>query len=122
MGTYYFDSHYVSHYAMGQTLMQEGTFWLDDEVRYPISYGAICPKAEECKNLLVPVALSSSHAAYGSIRMEPTYMVLAQSAATAAALAVSEGSSVQNLCYDRLKNRLLQDGVILNKGEENDET
>lgn len=122
MGTYYFDSHYVSRFAMGQTVMQEGSFWLDDEVRYPVSYGAICPKAEECKNLLVPVALSASHAAYGSIRMEPTYMVLAQSAATAAALAVSEGSSVQMLCYARLKNRLLQDGVILNNGEDDDET
>jgi hypothetical protein len=122
MGTYYFDSHYVSRFAMGQSVMEEGSFWLDDEVRYPISYGAICPKAKECKNLLVPVALSASHAAYGSIRMEPTYMVLAQSAATAAALAVSEGSSVQVLCYDKLKPRLLQDGVILNKGEDDDET
>lgn len=114
MGTYYFDSHFVSRFVKEQTVMEEGSFWLDDEVRYPVSYGAICPKAEECKNLLVPVALSASHAAYGSIRMEPTYMVLAQSAATAAALAVIEGCSVQTLSYDSLRNRLLQDGVILN--------
>lgn len=61
-------------------------------VPYPISYRSIIPKEEECKNLLVPVCLSASHIAYGSIRMEPVFMVLAQSAAIAAAEAINTGS------------------------------
>jgi hypothetical protein len=56
---------------------------------YPISYGSIIPKKEDCTNLFVPVAVSASHIAYGSIRMEPVFMILGQSAATAAAISAS---------------------------------
>ena len=64
-------------------------------------------------NLLVPVCLSASHAAYGSIRMEPVFMILGQSAGTAAALAIDEGVAVQDLAYEKLKARLAKDGQRL---------
>jgi len=80
---------------------------------YPISYRSIVPKANECANLLVPVCLSASHIAYGSIRMEPVFMVLGQSAATAAAHAIDEGVPVQRVDGDKLRRRLLSDRQIL---------
>ena len=80
---------------------------------YPISYRSIVPKAAECENLLVPVCLSATHIAYGSIRMEPVFMILGQSAATAAVLALDNKSSVQKLRYEILRARLLADKQIL---------
>jgi hypothetical protein len=80
---------------------------------YPISYRAIIPKGEECENLLVPVCLSSSHIAYGSIRMEPVFMILGQSAAAAAAMAIDEGVAVQRISYEKLGARLLEDRQVL---------
>src|SRR5690606_26305824 len=80
---------------------------------YPISYKAIVPKTGEVENLLVPVCVSSSHIAYGSIRMEPVFMVLGQSAATAMAIAMDDGISVQQVPYEKLKTRLLADGQVL---------
>ena len=80
---------------------------------YPISYRAIVPKAAECANLLVPVCLSASHIAFGSIRMEPVFMVLGQSAATAAVHAIDEEVAVQQVAYDRLRARLVADGQVL---------
>ncbi len=80
---------------------------------YGIGYGAIVPKRGECTNLLVPVACSASHIAYGSIRMEPVFMVLAQSAAVAAGLAIEQGTSVQDVPYSLLRERLLQLGQVL---------
>ena len=71
------------------------------------------PKRGQVDNLIVPVALSSSHIAFGSIRMEPVFMVLAQSAATAAAIAVDRGVAVQDVPYDELRARLLKDGQVL---------
>jgi hypothetical protein len=77
---------------------------------YPIDYGAILPKKAECGNLFVPVCLSASHIAYGSIRMEPVFFALGQSAATAAALAIKSGCAAQDLDYTRLAARLVADG------------
>ena len=71
------------------------------------------PKAAECTNLLVPVCLSASHIAYGSIRMEPVFMVLGQSAATAAVQAIEHGCDVQALDYAGLRKQLLADKQIL---------
>ena len=76
---------------------------------YPVAYRSIVPKEAECTNLLVPVALSATHIAYGSIRMEPVFMVLGQSAGTAAAEAIDAHVSVQKLDYLRLRDRLLAD-------------
>lgn len=107
LATYWFDSHVVSRYVDEEgALHDEGTFW-DKENIYPVSYRSICPKENECTNLLVPVCLSASHAAYGSIRMEPVYMVLGQSAAVAAVLAIENNKSVQRLSYPKLKQALL---------------
>ena len=80
---------------------------------YPISYRAIVPKTEECTNLLVPVAMSASHIAYGSIRMEPVFMILGQSAATAAALAIDANVDAQDVDYQTLAERLRAEGQIL---------
>src|SRR5258705_1327529 len=77
---------------------------------YPIPYRAIIPKESECTNLFAPVALSASHIAYGSIRMEPVFMVLGQSAATAAVQSIDGGMSVQKVDYVKLRERLLADG------------
>ena len=71
------------------------------------------PKKEECENLLVPVCVSSSHIAFGSIRMEPVFMILGQSAATAASMAIEEKVAVQELEYGKLRERLLKSGQIL---------
>jgi hypothetical protein len=80
---------------------------------YRIDYGSILPKAHECENLLVPVAMSASHVAYGSIRMEPVFMVLGHSAGAAAALALEENVSVQRVPYEKLRARLVEGGQIL---------
>jgi hypothetical protein len=76
---------------------------------YPVSYRSIVPKEAECDNLLVPVCLSSSHMAYGSIRMEPVFMILGQSAATAAAMAIDNNLPVQKVDYAKLRERLIAD-------------
>src|SRR5205085_814822 len=76
---------------------------------YPISYRSIVSKKGECSNLLVPVCLSATHIAYGSIRMEPVFMVLAQSAAVAASMAVDSKKSVQDIDVSLLKKTLLTD-------------
>ena len=78
-----------------------------------MSYRAIVPKKEECVNLLVPVCLSASHVAYGSIRMEPVFMILGQSAGTAAALAIDGQTALQDVHYDALKERLIEQGQRL---------
>ena len=80
---------------------------------YGIAYGSLTPQREEVTNLLVPVCVSSSHIAYGSIRMEPVFMILGQSAATAAALALRRGIPVQDVDYAELRARLIRDGQIL---------
>jgi hypothetical protein len=74
------------------------------------------PRVGECENLFVPVAVSASHIAYGSIRMEPVFMILGQSAATAAALAIDAGLPVQQVPYTALRERLLADGQVLEHG------
>jgi len=80
---------------------------------YPISYRSIRPKAAECTNLLVPVCLSASHIAYGSIRMEPVFMVLGQSAATAAVHAIEQGVGLHQIDLAQFKARLEKDGQVL---------
>jgi hypothetical protein len=64
----------------------------------------------------VPVAMSSSHIAYGSVRMEPVFLILGQSAGTAAALALDDKVDVQALSYDKLRKRLIADGQVLETG------
>jgi len=114
LAAYGMDSHHVQRYvdASGH-VRNEGDVEVGGFSPYPISYRSIVPKANECANLLVPVCLSASHIAYGSIRMEPVFMVLGQSAATAAAHAIDEGVPVQRVDGDKLRRRLLSDRQIL---------
>jgi hypothetical protein len=113
MGAYNMDSHNIQRYITKEGFVRnEG----DVQVRvrpYPISFRSIRPKAAEATNLLVPVCLSSSHIAYGSIRMEPVFMVLGQSAATAAVHAIEQGVDIQRIDPAKLKARLEQDGQVL---------
>ena len=110
MGSYTMDSHNVQRYIKPDGFVQnEGDIGVKPEEPYRISYGSIIPKSEEATNLLVPIALSSSHIAFGSIRMEPVFMILGQSAATAAGLAIRDGIGVQEVAYDELRARLGED-------------
>jgi len=84
---------------------------------YGIDYGAITPKRGECGNLLVPVCLSASHMAFGSIRMEPVFFALGQAAGTAASMAVEHGLSVQDVPYAKLRERLDADGQVMSLAE-----
>ena len=110
MGSYALDSHNTQRFVTSEGYVQnEGDIGVKPKKPYSISYDAITPKESECKNLLVPVCISSSHIAYGSIRMEPVFMILGQSAATAAVMAIDEKVSVQKLSYEKLKSTLLKD-------------
>jgi hypothetical protein len=114
MGSYTMDSHNVQRYVTPEGRVQnEGDIGVGTKGPYAIAYGALVPKEGECENLLVPVCVSSSHIAYGSMRMEPVFMILGQSAATAAALALDRGVTVQHLDYAVLRPRLVSDGQIL---------
>ena len=114
MGSYTIDSHNVQRYITPEGYVQnEGDIGVPLPGPYEIAYGALVPKAGQADNLIVPVCVSSSHIAFGSIRMEPVFMVLAHSAATAAAIAIDRGVSVQNVPYAELRDRLLKDGQVL---------
>jgi hypothetical protein len=114
MGSYNMDSHNVHRYVDDQGhARNEGDFQVDPGGPYPISFRAIVPKASECTNLLVPVCLASTHVAYGSIRMEPVFLILGQSAAAAAVLAVDGGLPVQQVDYPALRKLLLAKGQVL---------
>jgi hypothetical protein len=114
MGSYVMDSHNVRRYVTADGFVQnEGDIGVSTEGPYQIAYGSLVPKRGEGENLLVPVCLSSSHIAYGSIRMEPVFMILGQSAATAAVQAIDEDVAVQLVNFERLAKRLQKDGQIL---------
>lgn len=114
LGAYTMDSHNCRRFVREGRVFNEGDFQVRLPWPYGISYRAIVPARGECSNLLVPVCASATHVAYGSLRMEPVFMILAQSAATAAALFLRDGlSCVQDLPYAGLRRRLLEDGQIL---------
>jgi hypothetical protein len=114
MGSYTIDSHNVQRYITPDGGVQnEGDIGVSTNGPYQIAYGALVPKRGQADNLLVPVCVSSSHIAFGSIRMEPVFMVLGQSAATAAALAIDRGLSVQDVPYAALRAQLARDGQVL---------
>ncbi|MBX7254758.1 MAG: FAD-dependent oxidoreductase [Candidatus Hydrogenedentes bacterium] len=113
LAAYTMDSHNVQRYVKDGRVWNEGDVEVGGFPPYPIAYRSIRPKQSECVNLLVPVCLSASHIAYGSIRMEPVFMVLGQSAATAASMSIDAGCAVQEVDVKRLQERLLQDKQIL---------
>ncbi|EPR71363.1 FAD-dependent oxidoreductase [Cyclobacterium qasimii] len=114
MGSYSIDSHNIQRYVDENGHVQnEGDIGVGLSQPYEIAYGSLVPKADEITNLVVPVAVSASHIAFGSIRMEPVFMILGQSAATAAVMALDGEISVQELPYASLKAKLLEDGQVL---------
>jgi hypothetical protein len=114
MGSYTIDSHNVQRYADANGNVQnEGDVGVKLPGPYEIAYGSLIPEKTECPNLLVPVCVSASHIAYGSIRMEPVFMILGQSAACAACLAIDKKVAVQDVPYPELEKLLLGKGQIL---------
>ena len=114
LGSYNMDSHHVQRYVTKEGWVKnEGDVEVSPGGAYLISYRSIVPKKGEAENLLVPVCLSASHIAYGSIRMEPVFMILGQSAATAAILAIDNNVAVQNVDYGKLSTQLLKDRQVL---------
>jgi len=117
MGSYALDSHNVQRYIKPDGFVQnEGDIGVSPKKGpYQIAYGALVPKKEECTNLLVPVCMSSSHTAFGSIRMEPVFMILGQSAALAATLAIDQDVHVQDVPYADLEKDLRDEQQVLVK-------
>lgn len=113
MAAYTMDSHNTQRFVREGRVRNEGDVQVGGFPPYPIEYGAIVPQSGECANLLIPTCLSASHIAFGSIRMEPVFMVLGQSAATAAHHAIEQQRPVQEIDYDLLRQRLLADGQVL---------
>jgi hypothetical protein len=114
MAAYTMDSHNVQRYVTDEGFVRnEGDVQIGGFPPYPIDYGSVIPRREECQNLLVPVSLSASHIAFGSIRMEPVFMVLGQSAATAAMQAIDGEVAVQDVDFEQLRAKLLADGQVL---------
>ncbi len=116
MAAYTMDSHNAERLVVNGMVKNEGDVQIGGFGPYPISYRSIVPKSAECSNLLVPVCLSASHIAYGSIRMEPVFMMLGQSAAMSACLAIDNKTSVQKVNIKKLQSLLktnpLADGSI----------
>mgnify|MGYP002639799531 CR=1 FL=1 len=114
MGSYHMDSHNTQRYITPEGFVQnEGDIGIRPEKPYKIELGTLLPKKEECSNLPVTVAVSSSHIAFGSIRMEPVFMILGQSAGTIAGLALEKNIGIHDLTYDEIKAKLIEDGQIL---------
>jgi hypothetical protein len=114
MGSYTLDSHNVQRYVTPEGFVQnEGDIGVGTPRPYEIAYGSLTPPEGSCENLLVPVCVSSTHIAFGSIRMEPVFMILAHSAAAAACLAIDDQLSVQALPYQRLQAQLRKENQVL---------
>lgn len=112
MAAYTMDSHNTQRIIVNGMVKNEGNVEVGGFPPYPISYRALTPKAAQCTNLLVPVALSATHIAFGSIRMEPVFMVLAQSAAIAASMAIDAGAAVQDVDIAALRQKLKSDPLL----------
>src|SRR5581483_3812722 len=108
LAAYTMDSHNCQRLVKDGHAENEGDVQIGGFPPYPISFRSVVPKTAECENLLVPVCLSSTHIAYGSIRMEPVFMVLGHSAAAAACHAIDAGKPVQKVNIEKLKERLLR--------------
>jgi hypothetical protein len=113
LASYTMDSHHCQRIVKDDIVVCEGCIEKTVPKPYPVSYDSIIPWEEDCTNILVPVCLSATHMAYGSIRMEPVFMILGQSAATAASLAIDAKVKVQDVNYKKLRKQLLADGQIL---------
>ena len=118
LGSYAMDSHHTQYCLDKEGYVRtEGGFYHPLKQPYQISYKVIVPKKKDCQNLFVPLCVSSTHAAYGSIRMEPVFMILGQSAATAASLCIDHKIAVQDLDYLLLEKILIKDHQILTNND-----
>ena len=114
LGSFGMDSHNVQIFVDEQGHAQgEGTIWRVPPKPYGISYRSIIPRRGECENLLSPVCLAATHVAHGSIRMEPVFMTLGQSAAIAAGAALDAKVRLQDLPYPLLRERLVAAKQVL---------
>lgn len=113
MGAYNMDSHNCQRLVQGGLVKNEGDVQVGVAGPYPVSYRSVVPTAAEADNLFVPVCLAASHIAYGSIRMEPVFMILGQSTATAAAMAIDDSVPVQKVDYAKLRARMDADQQVL---------
>jgi hypothetical protein len=114
MGSYTMDSHNIQRYIKPDGFVQnEGDIGVHPKNPYQIDMRSLLPAKGECSNLLVPVCLSCSHIAFGSIRMEPVFMILGQSAATLAVMAIDEQKKIDEIPYDKLRQQLIEDGQVL---------
>lgn len=114
MAAYGMDSHHTQRYINSNGYVSnEGNVEAHVKAPFPISYRSIVPKKEECSNLIVPICVSASHIAFGSIRMEPVFMVLGQSSSVIACMAIQEDKAVQDISYDKLRKELVNLGQIL---------
>ncbi|MSU62409.1 MAG: FAD-dependent oxidoreductase [Pedosphaera sp.] len=113
LAAYNMDSHNCQRIVKNGHAENEGDVQVPPMKPYPVSYRSIIPRASECGNLLVPVCLAASHIAYGSIRMEPVFMIMGQSAATAACLSIEQNIPLQKLDYPKLRERLVADRQVL---------
>jgi hypothetical protein len=111
--SYALDSHVVGLYADAEGRLRVEGHFLENIRAFPLSYRALLPRRTEADNLLVPVCLSSTHAAYGSIRMEPVFLMLGQAAGAAAVLAREHGGSPHAVPYARLREVLTRAGAVL---------
>lgn len=118
MAAYGMDSHHCRRMVRNGSVVNEGDVQVGGILPYPVSYRAIVPREGECANLLAPFCLSASHIAFGSIRMEPVFMTLGQSASAAAAIALELGVSVQRVPYPDLRAALLEAGQVLSRPPE----
>ena len=114
MGSYAMDSHNVQRYITSHGYVQnEGDIGEEEKHPYKIDLGAITPKKEECNNLLVPVAVSASHIAFGSIRMEPVFMTLGQSAGILSVMSIEENKNVNDIEYSKIRAKLLENNQVI---------
>ena len=113
LGAYGIDSHNVRRFVQNGAVRNEGDVQVGGFPPYPISFRSIIPRRGEIENLVIPVCLSASHIAYGSVRMEPVFMILGQSAAIAADIAIHDNCNIQNVPYSELSRELMQRGQII---------
>lgn len=116
LASYPLDSHGVTLYVDESGLLhRERGFYVAGFKAFPISYRTLRPKPGECNNLLVVSCLSASHAAYGSVRMEPVFMMVGHAAGAAASIAIDSRITVQDVPYPALRERLLAEKQILER-------
>ena len=113
MGSYGIDSHNIQRVVSKEGFVtNEGDTEVPSQA-YQIPYRILVPKRQEVQNLLVPVCVSASHVAYGTLRIEPQYMIMGQAAGVAAKLAIANHQAVQDIDTTELKKRLKEQGAVM---------